>query len=304
MTPEQTHSDNARPDGDARALPASPGPILRRLSPTDAQSGELPSGSRGPDLPIAELVESARLEPAADHWSDADVFRISGSPFGDMFLKTAPVDAWYALRSEAARLKWLNHRVPGPDWWKFEVQGERERLLTAAVPGRSLRSWGDSMPASDRVQLQAEVLRSVHDVLRVDECPFTLTNAWQIDFSQRLKEAGKIDSDYLAEVTGGWTIAQAFEYLASNPRPDHLDDVVLHGDPYAGNLIVNNDGTTWGLVDWGWCGVGDRWHDLANVYVNLERRAGREWAEAFLSEYGVERDDDALTYFRVLDGLR
>lgn len=93
--------------------------------------------------------------------------------------------------------------------------------------------------------------------------------------------------------------------MESHPRPGGLDDVVVHGDPYAGNLIVQSErALTWALVDWGWCGVGDRWHDLASAYVYFERKLGRDWAEAFLSAYGIERDDEALMFFRVLDGLR
>ena len=258
-----------------------------------------------PALSIGALIECSTAEPADDHWSDAQVLRLSGSPFGDMYLKSAPVDAWYPLRDEAARLEWVAGRVPSPRWWKFDVNGGRERLLTAAVPGRSLKSRSGELSPSLQVELQATALRTVHSSLPVEQCPFTLSTQWLCELSERLHKAGQIGAEYLAEVTGGWTIRQAFAFLESHPRPDGLDDVVLHGDPYAGNLIVQSGRTvTWALVDWGWCGVGDRWHDLANVYVYIERKLGRDWAEAFLSAYGIEPDEDALTFFRVLDGLR
>lgn len=263
------------------------------------------SGRDVPDAKISELIDSGHLEAVGDHWSDAEVFRLLGASCGDAYLKVAPVDGWYPLRDEAARLDWMDRRVPGPAWWKFETDGTREHLLAAALPGRSLPRWGDAVAPSTQVELQAAALRSVHDTLPVDGCPFTLSNGWQVQLSHRLHDTAKIDADYLADMTGGWSVAQAFSFLTTNARPDHLDDVVVHGDPYAGNLILDLRETgTWSLVDWGWCGIGDRWHDLANVYVYLERKLSHSWAEAFLSEYGIERDDEALMFFRVLDALR
>ena len=261
-------------------------------------------------MPLSELLEGAVLEPVGDHWSDAEVWRVNGTARGDAFLKVAPATSWYPLREEAARLDWVAGRVPAPSWWELEADGPAgdgavtERLLTAALPGRSLRARGDELTPARHVALHAESLRAVHDGLPTDGCPFTLTNGWLLDLSRRLHAAGRVDGVYLAEIAGGATVADAYAFLEAHPRPEHLDDVVLHGDPYAGNLIVADDGRRWGLVDWGWCGVGDRWFDVANVYVSLEGRLGGGWPDAFLDAYGIERDDAALTYYRLLDGLR
>lgn len=256
---------------------------------------------------LSAAVAQGRLEPVGDHWSDAEVLRltINGDEVG--YLKVASTSAWYPLRDEAARMEWVDHRVPGPAWWIFEAIEREERLLTAALPGRSLRQLGDHLEPSEHVRLHAESLRAVHDTLAVVECPFELRNEFQLELSRKFRELGKLDTEYLADLTGGWSIEYAFDFLEHNSRPEHLDDVVLHGDPYAANLIVDvtrDDSPDWAFVDWGWCGVGDRWHDLSNVYAHLERRLGSAWADAFLSEYGITRDDEALQFFRVLDGLR
>lgn len=260
-----------------------------------------------PDGSISALVESGHLEPVGDHWSDAEVYLLTIGGSDTAYLKIAPVDAWYPLRDEAERLDWVDHRVPSPGWWKFETIGEQERLLTAALPGLSLRRLGERLEPGEHVRLHAEALRVVHDTLPPDGCPFELRNEFQVQLSCRFRDVGKVDPEYLSDLTGGWSVDYAFDFLRENMRPEHLDDVVLHGDPYAANLIVDTADSRsmkWGLIDWGWCGVGDRWHDLSNIYVHLDRRLGLRWAEAFLSEYGIDRDDDALQFFRVLDGLR
>ena len=61
----------------------------------------------------------------------------------------------------------VDHRVPSPAWWKFETDGARERLLAAALPGRSLRSWAEEVEPPTQVVLQAAALRAVHDTLPV-----------------------------------------------------------------------------------------------------------------------------------------
>lgn len=266
---------------------------------------------RGRDLiegdgDVARAVRDAVLQPVGEHWSDAEVYSVPEASRGEAFLKRAPVDSWYPLRAEVERLAWVDHRVPMPGWWEFEASDSHELLLTAALPGRSLRHLADQgqLSPQEQVELHATAVRAVHDRLPVADCPFTLSNEWQVDHSVRLHAGGQSDASYLADLTGGWSIDQAFAFLRRRPRPEHLDDVVLHGDPYGANLIVDLGSKTWGFIDWGWCGVGDRWHDLSNVYVHLERKLGVTWADAFLHEYGIARDDDAIWYFRVLDGLR
>lgn len=58
-----------------------------------------------PALSISGLIECSIREPADDHWSDAEVLRLSGSRFGDMYLKSAPIDAWYPLRDEGGQAR-------------------------------------------------------------------------------------------------------------------------------------------------------------------------------------------------------
>lgn len=252
----------------------------------------------------AVIADSAR-EPVRDHWSDARVEVLRSARYGTTYLKAAASTANYPVRDEAARLDWVAGRVPGPRWWLFDKDGEQERLLTAALPGQPLRSFSAALDGSTQARLLANIVRTVHDSLPVESCQFRLSNEFQRDLSHHLHASGAVHEAYFAEVTGGWTTTAALEFLDENLRPDHLDDVVLHGDPYPGNVIAEaEDLHSWGLVDWGWCGVGDRWHDLTNVYVYLERTCGADAADHFLTAYGIERVDDALLFFRLLDGLR
>lgn len=221
-----------------------------------------------PSGPLAVPVVVAGIagdRPVTAVWVNelgAVTFRIGVADAPQEFVKVYPAAVAHLLDGEVARLRWAGGYavVPtvldvGPGW-----------LRTAALPGRSavdLR-WSDRPGAAARAI--GSGLRTLHDTLPVDDCPFG---------------------------TPSWVGATA-------PPADRL--VVCHGDACAPNTLVADDGTCSGHVDLGDLGVADRWADLAIATLSLDwnypNDEDRDWEGALLDAYGVVPDRARIAHYR------
>jgi kanamycin kinase len=75
--------------------------------------------------------------------------------------------------------------------------------------------------------------------------------------------------------------------------------VVCHGDYCLPNVLIEADAAC-GFVDLGELGVADRWWDLAVATWSVPWNLGPGYEDLFLHEYGVERDDDRVEFYRLL----
>jgi kanamycin kinase len=65
-------------------------------------------------------------------------------------------------------------------------------------------------------------------------------------------------------------------------------------------LLLSDDGTWSGHVDFGNLGLADRWADLAIATWSTEWNYGPGWAGPLLAAYGVEPDERRSAYYRLL----
>lgn len=63
---------------------------------------------------------------------------------------------------------------------------------------------------------------------------------------------------------------------------------------------MRTDGGFAGIVDVGDLVLGDRWADLAVAAMSLGWNFGPGWEPCFFDAYGIQPDDDRITYFRKL----
>lgn len=248
---------------------------------------------------IAARIGRALVTPIRYQWSDASVYRVETCP--PAYLKVARTDALWPVSNEADRVEWARAEgLPCPDWSIFGTVDGTDYLLTAALPGHTLRDDEQRSP-DEVVTLFAAAIRRVHE-LPVSACPFTCTPEERLATVERAVRAGRTDLEYCRELTGldqNSALAEARDLVADIGN----DDVVLHGDAYTRNLLIDDDGS-WGWIDWGECGVGHRALDLNHGMVSVEHLLGLEWVEPFLAAYdGPPVDEPAVRFFRLLDGL-
>jgi kanamycin kinase len=113
----------------------------------------------------------------------------------------------------------------------------------------------------------------LHDTLPVADCPF--------DWSVEARTGHCIQGERL-----------------SVPSIDRL--VVCHGDACSPNTIIASDGIPVGHVDLGSLGVADRWADLAVASRSINYNFGPGWEDEFFKMYGIERDEERISFYRAL----
>ncbi len=192
---------------------------------------------------------------------------------GNRFVKWNPHTTGLDLESERLRLEWAIHWHPVPKVLDWGADDEVQWLVTAALPGEGAvtESWlARPMQAAHAI---GRGLRMLHDTLPVADCPF--------DWSVETRTGHRVPIEQLGM-----------------PPIDRL--VVCHGDACSPNTIIAPNGTPAGHVDLGSLGVADRWADLAIASMNLDYNFGSGWEDVFFTAYGIERDEERISYYRYL----
>ncbi|SRR6185437_450100 len=192
---------------------------------------------------------------------------------GNRFVKWNPCTTGLDLELERLRLEWAIRWHPVPKVLDWGADDEAQWLVTAALPGEGavMEPW--RIRPLDAVRAIARGLRMLHDTLPVADCPF--------DWSVEARRSRCIHGERLLV-----------------PSIDRL--VVCHGDACSPNTIIASDGSPAGHVDLGSLGVADRWADLAVASWSLEYNFGPGWEGEFFKVYGIERDEERISFYRLL----
>ncbi|HEU5408731.1 MAG TPA: aminoglycoside 3'-phosphotransferase [Nitrospira sp.] len=188
-------------------------------------------------------------------------------------MKWNPCTTGLDLELERLKLEWAIRWHPVPKVLDWGADDEAQWLVTAALPGEGavMEPW--RMRPLDAVRATARGLRMLHDTLPVADCPF--------DWSVEARRSRCIHGERLLV-----------------PSIDRL--VVCHGDACSPNTIIAPDGSPAGHIDFGSLGVADRWADLAVASGSLEYNFGPGWEDEFFKVYGIERDEERISFYRLL----
>jgi aminoglycoside 3'-phosphotransferase-1 len=235
---------------------------------------------------IAERIGDRRLVTIDDGQSGAQVFRVGGG-VAACFLKVGEGAAAGLVADEAARLAWLEGRMPAPRIVATTHADGSAWLLTDALPGVSAGAYikADRRRAVRVAQTLAGFLRRLH-ALPADDCPFDSSVAAWLPVVRQLVADGRVDAEDFDAEHADWSAARVLakvESLAGHAR----GRVVVHGDFSLGNLIVGDDGAVTGCVDVGMLGVGDPYRDIFIGWRDLGG-FGEEAQQAFLAALGMD----------------
>jgi kanamycin kinase len=223
----------------------------------------------GPDGVPAVVLDLARSESVDLVWRN----EMGGLTFrlADRFVKWNPAGNAIDLAREHTRLAWISTRHPAPAVIDFGSDERGQWLVTAALPGE--HAVGDRWRARRREAIGAIAagLRAIHAVPIADAPPW-MSDSWVC------RTPGSIGD-----------------------RPPLDDPVVVHGDACAPNTLIDVDTGTWtGNVDFGDLAVGDRWADLAVASLSLDWNFGEGHQHELFDAYGIEPDEQRITYYRAL----
>jgi aminoglycoside phosphotransferase len=256
-----------------------------------------PLGQTEVPPPVLRVAGDRPLRPVWRNELGGLTYEIGTGP-GRWFVKWAPAGRGLDLGREVSRLRWAVRFTPVPRVLDYGADASGEWLVTAGLPGGCAvadRWKADPGTASAAI---GRGLRSLHDRLPVQGCPFSWSTEDRLAAVRRLDAAGRLDPTRWHPAHSRLSRAEALARLDDRPEVDGL--VVCHGDACAPNTLLDGDGTWTGHVDLGSLGLADRWADLAIATWSLGWNFGPGWDHRLLDAYGVEPDPERTAYYRLL----
>ncbi len=249
-----------------------------------------------PDL--TALVAESTWEPITRGESGAQVYRLRAGPV-TRYLKVELYRPHTDPQAEAARVRWLQGRLPVPALLYAAADERHTYLLMAALPGADATAARWRADPARLVALLAASLQIIHRQ-PITGCPFDLRLDAELARAAANVAAGTVDADDFDDERVGRSPASLLAELhATRPRAEDL--VLIHGDYCLPNVVIA-DWALSGFIDLGRCGVADRYHDLAQAARSIARNLGSAWVAPFFTAYGIGQPDAAkLRYYQLLD---
>jgi kanamycin kinase len=260
----------------------------------------IPAGAVDVPARVVELAAGADILPVWRNELGGLTFRLtSGSPAaGIRYVKwVAAGTPELDLAAEAERLEWVCGWIAVPQVLDSGFDDAGRWLLTSGIDARSAVDPRWIANPALAVRAIGRGLRTLHDELPVDGCPFD----WSID-----RRIGQVDERIASGMTTtAWfperrslSLQDARARLDYPPMIDRL--VVCHGDACAPNTLLDDSGSFAAHVDFGSLGLADRWADIAVAAWSAEWNYGAGFSDLLYESYGIEPDVERIRYYRLL----
>lgn len=226
---------------------------------------------------VATIAAGDPVQLAWHNGLDGRTYRVHRADCTE-YVKWSPDHPEIDLGLEARKLAWAGRYVSVPQVLGHGRDSETSAWLhTKGIPAMSAVAPRWKAEPRRAARAIGAGLRTLHDKLPVHECPWS----WRIiDRTPRIRN-------------------QADRVLIDQ-APAEDDLVVCHGDACSPNTLVADDGSCAGHVDLGSLGVADRWADLAIATYALTWNYEPAYEDELLDAYGIDRDNDRISYYRRL----
>lgn len=206
---------------------------------------------------------------------------------------------------EIKMINWLQGKLPVPKIIEICTLDGYIYLLMSKIDGlMSCHEYYLNRP-KELVHLLAEGLKTLWKTV-IDGCP--VVN----DVENKLKLARvRIDNDLIdvedfepetISEKGFKDVEELYDFLVENKPEQEL--VFSHGDYCLPNIFLKNNYVS-GFIDLGSCGIADKWQDISLCVRSLEHnlRNNKAYTDLLFEELGIERDNNKLRYYILLDEL-
>ncbi len=205
---------------------------------------------------------------------------------------------------EFTMMKWLQGKLPVPKIIEFCTLNGYNYLLMSRMDGlMSCDKYYLDKP-EELVHLLAEGLKILWKV-DIKECPHVndIENKLKlarIRIDNNLIDINDCEPETFSE-NGFKDIEELYTFLIENKPNQEL--VFSHGDYCLPNIFFKNHVVS-GFIDLGNCGIADKWQDIALCVRSLEHNLGnKDYIDLLFKELGIERDDEKIRYYILLDEL-
>lgn len=212
---------------------------------------------------------------------------------------------------EYQMMQWLHDKLPVPQIVHFYSDGQTNYLLMTRLKGKMAC---DTDILSDRENMARLLAKGLKRLWQVDikGCPRTINLDYKLSRAIDNINNNEVDMENVEPDTfaaNGYATPMAlYDYLNSN-RPIE-EPILIHGDYCLPNVFFDNKDVS-GYLDLGYCGIGDRWQDIALAVRSLRHNLediGKEEEypvlyKIFFDELGIEVDEQKIRYYILLDEL-
>lgn len=261
---------------------------------------------------IASLISDRTYQADDIGMSDASVFL-----FQDKVLKIQKDDE--EAENEYRMMTWLRGRLPVPEVFAFEKNGQKSWLLMGRCPGEAACSEKYMLHPEKQAALLAQGLKNLWRV-NIADCPSDCRLKHKLVQAGYHVEHGLVDMENTEPGTFGKdgfrNPEELLNWLYAN-QPEE-EPVLSHGDFCLPNIFFSELGakcaaeTQISYIDLGKSGIADKWCDIALCYRSLSHNYsgayhGRAYAglddRLLFRELGLEPDWDKIRYYILLDEL-
>lgn len=213
--------------------------------------------------------------------------------------------------TEYRMMQWLKGRLPVPQVYAHEIQGDVSYLLMSRCPGEmacAKKYISDPDLLTDRL---AQGLKKLWEV-DISGCPADWRLKRKLEQAQFNVEHGLVDIENTEPGTfgeGGFAgPKELLDWLYGNQPQE--EPVLSHGDFCLPNLLFD-EATAW-YIDLGRAGIADKWCDIALCYRSLSHNYDgvygdqhREGLDDLLlfRKLGLAPDWEKIRYYILLDEL-
>lgn len=212
---------------------------------------------------------------------------------------------------EYQMMKWLQGKLPVPEIKGFYSDGKTNYLLMSRLKGKMAC---DSDTMKDNVKMVKLLAKGLKLLWKVDisDCPRVINLDYKLERALYRVNNNMIDLEDVGPETFGpegfANPMELYKYLKDN-RPEE-EYVLVHGDYCLPNVFFNK-GEISGYLDLGYCGIADKWQDMALAVRSLKHNLGKTGNQEefdrlyhlFFNELGFEPDEEKIRYYTLLDEL-
>ncbi|GEM_PF-244353 len=212
---------------------------------------------------------------------------------------------------EYQMMNWLNGKLPVPEVVDFYSDSTNNYLLMTKLKGKMASTITTIENGEILAILLAKGLKKLWKV-NIDGCPRVTNLDYKLDLALNNVENNLVNMANTQSETFGTdgfaTPMELYTYLQVN-RPKE-EKVLIHGDYCLPNLFFE-DGELSGYLDLGFCGVGDKWQDIALAVRSMKHNLAEtgkieDYSSAyrtFFEELGIAPDEEKIRYYILLDEL-
>lgn len=248
-------------------------------------------------------LAGATLHPITIGQSGHATYRVTRSNHPTLYLKISSQPNDSELQAEAARLEWLQGRLPVPAVEAFATTDASNYLLLSEIPGIMScdPTLTPNLPAV--IRALAEGMNMIH-AIDTTNCPFDQTIDAQVARAQLRIQQGLIDPTDFDQRFQGRTPQQVLDFVITH-RPTTENKVFTHGDYCLPNVIL--DPTTLhinGFIDLSRSGLADPYQDIALATRSLTHNFGPSHEHLLHEAFKLDNpDQQKLSFYKALDEL-